>query len=221
MSEKAPRKQENQPSKLRKGAVAGLLAIGALSGAAAGQVVDHVADSTRVEYEVGFETNESSPTRAAEQRMAQDIALEHYLGVAEGVTAVVEFENGSQLNIKNPIVERIVPVGENDLSNGVLVAAERTRGSDNGEGKPVTAYAPGVDGVKSISYLDPETHPDGVDTLDFGSFGQVDLIPLERVDGLSTDGGDGPQGNFFVPGEGADSTQQGLHVGQGTLYPAN
>jgi hypothetical protein len=219
MSEDAPKKN----NRLKKGAAAvALVAAGAAGGLTAQEVVQHAVPAATYMVEGGESV--SSPARAAEQNVANDIALEHQLRVAEGVTAVVGFEDGSRVNIKNPIIERIHEPGNDDQDSWITVPLERTRGEDQGEGVPATGYYIGQDGVTSIFYHDVE-HEDGTENLDFGQHGQVDSMSLVRSDNLSATEGE-LQGNFFVVPP-ADSHNEstapftGLRVGEGTLHTSN
>jgi hypothetical protein len=130
------------------------------------------------------------------QYIANDLALGHEVQVVEQGKAVVKMNNGSRIVITNPIVEDMwSPKGE---FVGEVVA-ERTRGSDQGENTPVTAYFPGENGVKSV-----DVEKDGK-TLNFNDDvtrnNSVNTLNLSREQGLSGEGyGTGPDSNGDIAG---------------------
>jgi hypothetical protein len=151
-------------------------------------------------------------TAVAAQQIENDIALKHAENILEGGTAVVEMQDGSQVNISNPIIAR----------NGAV--AERTRGSDTGELSAVTTYYPGEDGVKNVAYFDNAAglDPDGFSPASQAIEATTPVI-VQRANGLSGSG-DPAQvtldhgANYFVPATGETNAPAGQHIAEGTEY---
>ncbi|MEK7602796.1 MAG: hypothetical protein AAB459_00945 [Patescibacteria group bacterium] len=222
MSERSPKPDRKVRGKgLRNAAMAGALL---LTGAVGGQAVEKVVETPGVEYFASSgEIAESSATKAAEMEIAEELALEHYLPVAHDITAAVLLKDGSQINIENPIVisvptELDVNGRSEDPTNDIVTVAERTRGSDAGEGSPVTAYAVGENNVESITYFGQNLSSDGESII---ANVNINPTPLVRAYGLSEEG----SGNFFqvrpVGEIESDPAYSATHVAQGAEYLKN
>lgn len=213
--EKTQKQEARKPSKVTKKAAALLLSAGLVTGAGAVKAAEKVAPTEK--YAVNHEVSVSSVSKAAELSIANDLASKHHLDVAEGITAVVQFKDGSRLNIDNPIVEQVRTQSDYAHSRydvAQVAVAERTRGSDAGEGSIVTAYTAGENDVQDILYFGQDLYQEGEhDTKNI----ELTPLPLTRLDGLSEEG----QTNYFVvnPGEdGLSGASADMKVAQGTLY---
>ena len=195
MSEKElkQRDQAERTSKLRKLAAGlGLAAVVAGGGVAAG-------------HELGS-TPKPNTTEVATQQITTNLALEHSVNVLDGGTAVVENEDGSQINIESPIM------------TGDGTVAERSRGSDAGELTAVTAYSPGENGVTSVTYFNTKAglNSDGGASVS-ETFATTHPMQLKRADGLSGNGLPDQKGeNNFVPLQGTGAPAE--TIAKGTVY---
>lgn len=217
MSKENPQKQEaKKPGKVTRKAAALLLSAGLVTGVGAVKAAEKVTPTEK--YAVNHEVSVNSISKAAELSIANDLASEHWLDVADGVTAVVQFKDGSHLNIDNPIVEQVRT--QSDYANSrydvaQVAVAERTRGPDAGEDSIVTAYTVGEGDVQDILYLGQDLYQEGEHDI---KHIELSPMPLARFDGLSDEG----QTNYFVVNPIGEDSPSGantsMKVAQGQLY---